>query len=64
MDEGSLRGVVLLWVRMTLGIGILTLPYFFKIFGANLAVIILISAAYINYLTSVFILEASYFTGK
>lgn len=53
-----------MWIRMTMGIGILTLPYFFKIYGANMGLIILLVAALINYYAYIFILEASYYTGK
>lgn len=53
-----------MWIRMTLGIGILTLAYFFKVFGANLGLIILICSSLINYQTYLDIFEASYYTGK
>ena len=33
INVGSLRGVVLLWVRMTMGVGILTLPALLSSFG-------------------------------
>jgi len=64
LNTGSMRGVVLMWVRMTLGIGILTLPFYIKTYGANLGLIILILSALINYYTYVYIFEASYYTGK
>lgn len=64
IDTGSMRGVVLMWIRMTLGIGILTLPYFVKVFGANLGLLIIIFSAILNYLTYTYIFEASYYTGK
>ena len=64
MKTGSLRGVILMWIRMTMGVGILTLPCYFKTYGANTGLIILLIAAIINYYTYIFILEASYYTGK
>ena len=33
LDRGSLRAVVLLWIRMTMGVGILTLPALMQVFG-------------------------------
>lgn len=64
LHTGSLRGVVLMWIRMTLGIGVLTLPSFVKIYGAFLGLFIIAISAVINYLTYVFIFKASYYTGK
>lgn len=59
-----MRGVILMWIRMTLGIGILTLPYFVKVYGAVLGLLIIILSAILNYITYVFIFEASYYSGK
>lgn len=53
-----------MWIRMTLGIGILTLPHFVKIYGAIPGLIIIALSAMINYLTYIFIFRASYFTGQ
>ena len=51
MKEGSLRGVVIMFIRMTLGVGVLTLPYYMKQFGGLLGVGILFLAAAVNYWT-------------
>lgn len=53
-----------MWIRMTLGIGILTLPYFVKVYGAVLGLSIIILSAILNYITYLFIFEASYYSGK
>ena len=64
MDTGSMRGVVIMWVRMTLGIGILTLPYYVMQYGAFIGTIVIALAAIINYITYKFIFEASFITDK
>ena len=53
-----------MWVRMTLGIGILVLPDFVKTYGALMGILMIFLAAIINYITYVLIFNASYFTGK
>ncbi len=64
MDTGSLRGVIIMWVRMTLGIGILTLPNYLKPYGLITGGILIILSGIINYLTYNFIFIASFETGK
>ena len=53
-----------MWIRMTLGIGILTLPNYVKKYGALSGIGLLILSAIINYLTYTFIFTASFVTGK
>lgn len=53
-----------MWIRMTLGIGILTLPVFVKVYGAFTGLFIILFSSVINYITYVFIFRASYFTGQ
>ena len=62
-QEGSLRGVVITWMRMTLGIGILVLPNYFKQFGVVTAIIVLAVAYLCNLLANHFIFEANSHTG-
>lgn len=64
MESGSLRGVIMMWIRMTLGIGILTLPFYVKNYGAIVGVIVIAICAIINFLAYKFIFEASDFTQK
>ena len=64
MKTGSLRGVIIMWIRMTLGIGILTLPFYIKQYGGLTGIFALLLAASANYLAYSFIFEASFFTGK
>ena len=49
MSEGSMRGVTLLFIRLCVGVGILTLPYYMKVFGGLVGFIMLILAAIVNY---------------
>lgn len=57
MKEGSLRGVTIMFIRMTLGVGILTLPYYMKMYGGLLGTFILIFAALVNYWTYAILTE-------
>lgn len=57
MNEGSLRGVALLFVRLTFGVGILTLPFYMKQFGCLFGVLVLFLTGYVNYLMYSFLAE-------
>lgn len=59
MDSGSLRGVIIMWIRMTLGIGILTLPFYVKQYGVFTGIFVIAFAALINFFAYKFIFEAS-----
>lgn len=63
-EEGSLRGVVLTWMRMTMGIGILVLPNYFKEYGVIYGALLLVLAGLLNLLFVHFIFEASTYTGS
>lgn len=64
MKKGSLRNVVLMWIRMSLGIGILMLPSYTKNFGYFLAIILITIGALLNYMSYKYIFEAAYYTEK
>lgn len=64
MDSGSLRGVVIMWIRMTLGIGILTLPFYVKQYGAITGVVMIALAAIVNFFAYTCIFDGSYLTQK
>lgn len=64
MDSGSLRGVIIMWIRMTLGIGILTLPFYVKQYGAAYGVAVIALASIVNFFAYRFIFEASDVTQK
>jgi len=53
-----------MWIRMTLGIGILTLPKYVKTYGLVIGVFLIIVCSVINYLTYKFIFHASHLTGE
>ena len=59
-----MRGVILMWIRMTLGIGILTLPKYVMVYGAATGVLLIILSAFINYLAYRLIFNATFYTGK
>lgn len=59
MDRGSLRGVVLIWMRMTMGVGVLTLPYYVSMLGLTGGALALFLCTMMTYFSSMFILEAT-----
>ena len=61
---GSLRSVIAMWIRMTLGIGILTLPYYMKQYGVAIGLLVLLLSALLNLMAFYFIFEASFTTGE
>ena len=60
--NGSLRQVVLLWVNLTCGLGVLTIPYFVSQLGMIGGFIFLILAGLISWCSCIFIFEASEYT--
>ena len=63
MHEGSLRKIVLLMVRMTVGVGILTLPCYVKVFGGLMGFVMLTLSALLSYFVYSFIIDVSNETG-
>ena len=57
MSEGSMRGVTLLFIRLCVGVGILTLPYYMRVFGGLVGGLMLFLAAAVNYLMYVYLIE-------
>ena len=53
-----------MWVRMTLGIGIFTLPYYLSSFGLLLGLVFLMTGAFVCWISYRFIFEASFITEK
>lgn len=51
-----------MWIRLTLGIGILVLPYYIKIYGLMTGTIIILISSVVNYFTYEFIFKAASFT--
>lgn len=64
MQKGSLRNVVLMWIRMSLGIGILMLPSYTKKFGILFGVLFITLGALLNYASYKYIFEAAFYTEK
>jgi amino acid permease len=48
MEKGSLRGVVIMWIRMTLGVGVLTLPNYVSNYGYVYGCLAIIAAGLLN----------------
>lgn len=63
MHEGSLRRNVLLMVRMTVGVGILTLPVYLKELGGLMGIFFLLMAAVFSYMFYSFLVDVSNETG-
>ena len=53
-----------MWIRMSLGIGILMLPYYTSKFGILIGILLITIGVFLNYLSYVAIFEASYYTEK
>lgn len=64
MRVGSLRSVVIMWIRICSGIGLLTLPYYCKQFGLIEGAIVIAAAACLNYLPAKDIFQAVSDSGK
>lgn len=63
IGKGSLRGTIITWVRISMGIGGFAVPFYVKEMGALIGFIIIVIAAIINYNTFMFIFESSQYTG-
>ena len=59
MHEGSLRGAIITFVRLCLGLGMFVVPYYTKDFGLILGVGVVLFAGLINYSTFILIYSAS-----
>ena len=53
-----MRGIILTWIRINLGIGILTLPFFVQRVGVFYGVVMLFLAAVFTYFCNAFLFEA------
>ena len=62
--KGSMRAVVMLWIRMTMGIGIMTTPFFISGFGLLGGFIALALGATLCFLSFGFIYETAIKTNK
>lgn len=63
MREGSLRRNVLLMIRMTVGVGILTLPVYLMELGGLMGILFLMLAAFFSYTFYSFLVDVSNETG-
>ena len=64
LDQGSMRGVIIMWIGMTIGIGNLTVPKYVMIFGAITGIILIILSALVNYWAFSATLKSTFYTGK
>ena len=62
MPPGSLRAVVINFIRMTTGIGIMVLPFYVAQFGLIMGGVFLVLAGLTTYSAFIFSFEASHFT--
>ena len=58
-----MRGVTFIFIRLCIGVGILTLPYYMRVFGGLLGGLIFLLAAYVNYLMYAYLIEVGNKTG-
>ena len=64
LDQGSMRGVIIMWIGMTISIGNLTVPKYVMIFGAITGIILIILSALVNYWAFSATLKSTFYTGK
>jgi amino acid permease len=64
LKGGSLRAVVIYWVRMTMGIGVMALPYYMKELGVLVGSIVILLAGMMSYFSFKYIFFAQYYTGE
>jgi amino acid permease len=64
LQGGSLRAVVMYWVRMTMGIGVMALPFYISQMGVLTGSIIVTLAAVMSYFSFKYIFTAQILTGK
>ena len=55
IGNGSLRGTIITWVRLSMGIGVFAVPFFMKKMGALAGIFIVLIAGLINYKTFIYI---------
>jgi amino acid permease len=63
MSEGSMRGVTFIFMRLCIGVGVLTLPYYMRTYGGLVGALIFVLAAYVNYLMYAFLIDVGNKTG-
>lgn len=59
IEKGSLRGVIVIFIRLTLGAGIFTLPFYVKSYGYLLGFLMIVLAGGLNLWSYYNIIEAS-----
>ena len=64
LTPGSMRGSIFALMQTALGAGILSLPYTFSKAGIIAGTFFLLLGAYVAYHTMVWLMQASYKTGK
>jgi amino acid permease len=64
LKGGSLRAVVIYWVRMTMGIGVMALPFYMRQLGLVVGAIVILLAGCMSYFSFKYIFFAQYYTGE
>ena len=64
LKGGSLRAVVIYWIRMTTGIGIMALPFYISQMGVLMGSILVLLAGFMSYFSFKYIFTAQILTGK
>ena len=59
MHEGSLRGAVITFVRLCLGLGVFVVPYYASDYGLLMGLFVVLIAGLINYCTFIIIYQSS-----
>ena len=64
LKGGSLRAVVIYWIRMTTGIGIMALPFYISQMGVVMGAVLVLLAGFMSYFSFKYIFTAQILTGK
>lgn len=64
LQGGSLRAVVLYWIRMTMGIGIMSLPFYVKELGLLCGLILIVFCGLLTLISCNYLFDAQVETGK
>lgn len=51
IENGSLRGTVITWIRIAMGIGVFAIPYYVSLVGMTTGLVFVVLASITNYST-------------
>ena len=64
LKGGSLRAVIIYWIRITTGVGVMSLPFYIKQMGLIAGILLILLAGSMSYFSFKYLFDAQYYTGK